>query len=260
MTSAKKTDRHQKHPVINSPRCVRMICAVSLASWLPAKAALLPTEIHYNGPGAGTDPDEFLELTNTGPDALSLAGYRFDVGIDFTFPATSGLAAYESLVLARDTTDFLSVFPGFSGPLFDFSGALSNSGETIGLLDSGGALLWSFAYDDSGAWPSAADGGGLSLQLLGPELALSSPGSWEAAAPTPGLWPALELPDPTPGNPGGTAVSQPASALLLLAGLPFLRRGGSARSTSSQGRSPIAPGLRLQHRSSLAPRVFSAGP
>jgi hypothetical protein len=132
----------------------------------PGEAALLLTEIHYNGPAAGADPDEFIELTNAGDAALSLEGFGFSAGIDFSFPPGTLLSPWQSLVLARDSGDFLAIFSDVSGALFDYDGALSNGGETLTLAGIDGLPLWSVSYDDAGAWPRSADGDGNSLQLL----------------------------------------------------------------------------------------------
>ena len=204
-------------------------------------AALLLTEINYNGPGPGSDPDEFVEISNAGDDPIDLTGYRFSAGINADLSAANSLQPGASLVIARDPEAFLGVFPAFAGDVLDFSGALSNGGELLGLEDGAGLLLWSVNYDDSSPWPESADGGGDSLQLLATATAVGDPSSWTAAPPTPGSWSGAST---GPGSGGGddgaggvsgpprptASVPLPSPAWLLATALPLVwRRQRAAR-------------------------------
>jgi hypothetical protein len=201
--------------------------AVSLLLTLPglnpAHATLLLTEIHYNGIASGTDPDEFLEISNTAAAARSLAGYRFSAGIDLAFSPLDSIGPRQAIVLARDADAFRGVFRDFGGTVFDYSGALSNSGETIALQDPSGAELWSVLYDDRGAWPGSADGAGDSLQLAAAPANPIDPQSWLAAPPSPGFWAGLSpaTPDPAPRNPGSVS-TVPAPGVTALLGAGFV--------------------------------------
>ncbi len=131
--------------------------------------ALRVTELMYHPaapftPGVFTDDDfEFLELTNTGNTPLSLAGLRFSDGISFTF-ASGSLAAGERTVLVKNQAAFESRY-GVGLPLAgQYSGGLSNAGETVRLEDAAGREILEFTYDDN--WYAATDGDGLSLLLL----------------------------------------------------------------------------------------------
>jgi hypothetical protein len=230
-TTTQTTRRSGSLPQV-AARCLFLGALVAA----PGEAALLLTEIHYNGPAAGADPDEFIELTNAGDAALSLEGFGFSAGIDFSFPPGTLLSPWQSLVLARDSGDFLAIFSDVSGALFDYDGALSNGGETLTLAGIDGLPLWSVSYDDAGAWPRSADGDGNSLQLLPDAADVSLASSWEALPPSPGTWRGTpegpsgpgtggEDPDPEPG-PDSAAVPAPASLLLLAPGLLALRRRG----------------------------------
>jgi len=193
----------------------------------PVQAALLPTEIYYNGPVAGADPDEFLELTNSGDSPLALKGFRFGAGLGLDFTDLR-LAPGGALIVAPNPRGFSYRFTDFTGTVLDASGSLSNAGETLTLLDAGGAPVFSFTYDDSGAWPPGADGDGASLQLLAGAIDLADPASWKAGVPTPGTW----IGSPVTGAGGSSAgtVPGPASLWLLSSGLLLLRvrrhRGG----------------------------------
>jgi hypothetical protein len=192
--------------------------------------------VYYNGPLPGSDADEFVELTNVGQDALSLAGFRFDEGLAVDFPDLD-LARGESLVVAPNPAGFAQAFPGFRGAVLDARGGLSNGGETLSVLDGVGNLVFRMTYDDGGAWPASADGTGASLQLLPGFTNLSDPLSWESASPTPGRWRG------TLAAPGESApVSAPGTLPLLLGCSVILwaarRRQGSTadRGAGSTGR------------------------
>ncbi|GEM_PF-6011791 len=180
------------------------------------QAGPILTEIYYNGPIAGADPDEFLELSNPGPEPIQLAGYTFTAGISFTFADTL-LEAGRSLVVAANPTGFRERFPGDVGWLFDFSGGLSNSGELLALADAAGKELWRVAYDDSGAWPREADGTGASLQLVSANAALDAPLNWTFGPPDPGLWAGFQ-------DPPVREVPAPGTAALLCLGITALLR------------------------------------
>ncbi|EED31319.1 hypothetical protein NOR53_2585 [gamma proteobacterium NOR5-3] len=192
----------------------RAVALAALSS--SALSAPILTEIHYNGIASGADPDEFIELSNADSRALDLAGWRFTRGISYFFETGVTLAPATSLVLARDPGAFLGVFSDFAGEIYDFSGALSNSGETLTLTNSNGIEAWSVTYDDRGAWPQQADGLGSSLQLILGSQDASQAGNWTAGPPTPGRWGPLVV---TP-----TRVSVPASIALVAVGLLALGR------------------------------------
>ena len=221
--------RHAHYPLWITVRSTVLVLTAVLttAAGHSALAALLLTEIHYNGPTAGSDPDEFLELSNNSPAQLSLAGYRFTTGVNLEFDADVTLLAWQSLVLARDTLGFGASFPAFAGQIVEFGGALSNSGETLSLSNSDGLSLWSVPYDDGGLWPASADGGGSSLQLLpGGGAAPGNVGSWFGAAPTPGGWDGFSLEDPGLSTPGkstaGSSIPAPSPLTLLLPAMALL--------------------------------------
>ncbi|HPD47711.1 MAG TPA: lamin tail domain-containing protein [Anaerohalosphaeraceae bacterium] len=153
----------------------------------PPEDEILITEIMYH-PFNAAHPlvedigEEYIEIHNPGPAAVSLAGWRFTDGVDFTFPAvTIGPGQY--LVVASDTVKFAAKYPNVTNVVGGWDGRLSNSGETIELTNAAGRVIDRIAYADEGdwaqrmkgpldhghrgwTWSDAHDGGGYSLELV----------------------------------------------------------------------------------------------
>ncbi len=152
----------------------------------------------------GHDPGdfEFIELWNSSPAALDLTGASIEGGIRFDFSGggATSLQPGERMVIVENLEAFASRYDLerilVAG---EFSGNLSNGGETFSLIDSSGAETLRISYNDS--WHPETDGGGPSLQLVDPLTegkALRSPGAWRPSSVndgTPGL--------PDPGAPLG---------------------------------------------------------
>jgi hypothetical protein len=117
---------------------------------------------------------EFIELRNVGTQPLDISGCKFVEGIDFTFGASTSLAAGENILVVRNVAAFRARYgpsprvAGAYGP----ADALNNDGETLTLNEASGALIQSFAYGDGDGWPGEADGDGYSLVAISPQTAL----------------------------------------------------------------------------------------
>lgn len=149
------------------------------------------SEIHYHPadatpaeelamPAVTEDDFEFLELVNTGPDTLDLAGARFTEGIAFTFPAAT-LAAGQRLIVAKHPAAFALRHPATTVPVLGpYEGVLANTGEVLKLVDAVGENILEFEYKDG--WYPATDGSGHSLVLRDPagtsHDAFGDPLSW----------------------------------------------------------------------------------
>jgi hypothetical protein len=138
------------------------------------------TELMYNP--VGGDAYEFLELQNIGATPVDLSGFSFQ-GLTFVFPSGSILSPGGLLVLASavDPTAFAARYPGVT-VFGNYGGALSNNGERIALLDPFGNTVISVDYKNSGGWPTAADGGGRSLEIINPNGDPDDPANWRASA------------------------------------------------------------------------------
>jgi hypothetical protein len=135
-----------------------------------AQQFLRITELMYNpSPLAGSpyaaEEFEYIELKNIGGVAVPLTGVHFTNGIDFAFgPANlTTLAAGQTVILARNPAAFASRYPSVTAPVFAYSGALNNGGETIRFDDAVGEKILEFAYNNT--WYPMTDGNGFSLVI-----------------------------------------------------------------------------------------------
>src|SRR5688572_25873107 len=126
-------------------------------------AQIIIYESSYNSPEAGDDSLEYIEIYNAGPDHVEITGWYFTSGIQDTFPVVH-LSGGQFYVTAVSASAMQSVYNinvhQWSG------GALSNSGETITLVDNNGNFIDSVRYDDTAPWPNEPDGNGPSLELI----------------------------------------------------------------------------------------------
>lgn len=132
------------------------------------------TEIMYDSP----NPDyEFIEIYNRGTVPAYVGGYKFTTGINFTFPSDT---------IAPGGFLYLSGFPSSADLFFGFdsyqyTGALSNTGEKLQIENTVGDVIDSLTYSSGGLWPITPAGEGPSLTLCNPSADNSQAASWSAA-------------------------------------------------------------------------------
>ncbi len=147
--------------------------------------SIVINEIMYD-PISRDNNDEYLELYNRSGVAVSLAGWQFTDGIDFTFPANASLPAGGYLVVARNAARLLSNYSQLNaGNTFgDYSGSLANGGEHIELSKPDSIIrtnevgqletntihiaVAEVTYGTSGRWGKWSSAGGSSLELIDP--------------------------------------------------------------------------------------------
>jgi hypothetical protein len=159
------------------------------------------------------DEFEYIELMNiSATDTVDLTGVQFvesngqGILFDFNTADIQFLAPGELLILVENPDAFAMRYGSYHPVAGRYSGALSNDGETLTLLDSSMNIIRAFTYNDQTPWPTAADGDGYSLVLVAPS---SNPDHSLAAN-----WcPSANL-NGTPGNddgipftPGGDLIS-----------------------------------------------------
>jgi hypothetical protein len=166
-------------------------------SFFTVESPLRVSEVHYN-PAARTqaeidagvldrDDFEFIEVVNTSASvAVNLNGVRFADGIEFTFGDVE-LAPGGRAVVAQNLAAFAVRYGDGIVPVGEYGGTidnfrLSNAGEQITLVDSGGGVIHSFTYDD--AWHVTTDGDGPSLVVVDELAAVDAwndPSNWRAS-------------------------------------------------------------------------------
>jgi hypothetical protein len=183
---------------------------ITITNNLPAPTPaefLRITEVHYHPADAATpaeiavstnaDDYEFIELMNIGTGTLDLTGVRFTQGISFQFPNAMPLAGGARVLVVKN----LAAFTVRYGAGHNIAGEypvpnLSNSGETLTLVDATGAVIQTFTYSDD--WAPLSDGSGRSLVIRDP---LAPVTNWQSATG----W-ALSAPGGSPGTDSGSSV------------------------------------------------------
>ena len=179
------------------------------ATWTPSPTAaqnqLRVSELNY-APTAPTPGEaaaisgvsasdfEFIELVNTGGTPLALGGARFVKGVEFTFPLGTTLAAGARVLLVSNTAAFQYRY-GAIPVGGQYVGNLSNSGDTLQLLDAQGEEVLEFHYEPS--WFPQSNGGGYSLVTRNAAPGWADYGT--PSAPLPAVW---ALSAGTGGTPG----------------------------------------------------------
>ncbi len=136
------------------------------------------SELHFNpaAPSASeiaagfddNDDFEFIEIFNpSATGSINLNGVSLSNGITFDF-GDFDLLSGERAVVVEDIEAFVMRYGDNATVLGQWSGALSNGGETVTLRDSSLLEIMSVNYGDNDPWYQAADGNGFSLVLDDP--------------------------------------------------------------------------------------------
>ncbi|MDB4491606.1 lamin tail domain-containing protein [bacterium] len=174
---------------------------VDPAATSPALTDLRISEIMYHPAGEGGS--EYIELHNRGAAAISLAGVNFEATRPFESLVLGDeeLAPGEYAVVVADTAAFQAVYGTDIRILGQWAGgAISNGGERIVLRDTLGNVIHDFSFSDGEPWPTAADGGGPSLEIIDVAGDYEDATNWSVrlgAIGSPGTPPST---DPIPDN------------------------------------------------------------
>ena len=141
---------------------------------------LVISKIHYHPEdwwAIDGDQLEFIEITNNGDEEVDLTGIYFrELGVTYSFPEGSTLAAHEPLLLCSDSLVFIDYY--HIVPFGQYNRNLSNKSENLVLADAWGNIIDEVCYQDSDPWPWEADGEGAYLELIDLDLDNSLPESW----------------------------------------------------------------------------------
>lgn len=144
--------------------------------------SLVISGINYN-PGESTefpesDDQEFIEITNTGNEAVDLTGvYLSELGLSYQFPVASTVAAGQKIYLASNSVVFEQKHG--TAPFGQYVRHMSNGSQKLVLSDAFGNGIDVVEYDDDEPWPDA-DGNGKFLHLTNNTLDNSLASSWAA--------------------------------------------------------------------------------
>ncbi|MDP2895069.1 MAG: lamin tail domain-containing protein [bacterium] len=141
--------------------------------------SIVINEIMYH-PITKSGTDEYIELSNRGPNIVDLFGWRLSKAIDYTFTEHKLMSPGDYLVIARDPANIEQKYE-ITGVLGPYEGALANDGENVRLRDENDNPVDEVRYYDGGDWPDAADGEGSSLELIDPRDDNSVPAAWAAS-------------------------------------------------------------------------------
>lgn len=186
------------------------------ANAYPKVGPIIISEVMYHPPDVGTNDntvEEFIELRNTGAGTVALYdpayptnGWRLRDAVDFHFNNSHSIPAGGSMILvsfdpATNAAALAQFRAKYGTNLFlvgPYSGKLDNSTESVELArpdapqalgnDAGLVpylLVDKVVYQDRGAWPTNADGHGMSLQRISATGYGNEPTNWMAAAPAP---------------------------------------------------------------------------
>ena len=141
---------------------------------------LVISKIHYHPMDVDTingNKFEFIQINNNGDDDVDLTGiYLRELGITYSFPNGSNLAAHDSLILCSDSLNFVQYYNII--PFGEYDRKLSNKSEKIVIADAWGNVIDEVYYSDSAPWPTEPDGNGPYLQLIDLDLDNSLAENW----------------------------------------------------------------------------------
>lgn len=132
-----------------------------LEARLVLAANVVINEIMFHSP-TGDEGHEYIELLNHGDQAADLTGWQFDKGVDFSFPAVT-LDAGQYFAVASDTAKFHALYPAVSNYIGGWSGHLSNSSDSLELVNNVGSIVDAVTYADQGDWAFRERGRGRDL-------------------------------------------------------------------------------------------------
>ncbi len=134
-----------------------------------APMAVMINEVAWPGTAASSN-DEWIELFNPGPSSIDLHGWRLTDGDDVRVTLQGTIPGYGLYLLER--TDDTTVLDLAADQIY--TGALSNSGESLELVDPSGKVI-DTANADGGGWPAGSAASHASMERLAGE---DGPGAW----------------------------------------------------------------------------------
>jgi hypothetical protein len=152
------------------------LCIILLVSGAAADSVVVFNEIMYH-PRTGDDV-EWVELYNQMGIDIDISGWSLQGGLEYIFPPDTIIGAGDYMVVASTPELLLNQAPLGALVFGPFTGKLSNNGETLYLVNNSGRLMNEMQYRDSGDWPVAPDGAGVSLAKINPRRESDNSANW----------------------------------------------------------------------------------
>lgn len=132
-------------------------------------AKVLVSEIMYHpvAENAAADNHEFIEIYNASDTIVSLAGWKIEGEITFTFPMTATIGPRQYRIVAKSPMALAQVRRyglAAADVLGPYEGQLANGGGQVTLRDAPGGMSDTAAWDDKFPWAHAADAFGAGAQ------------------------------------------------------------------------------------------------
>jgi hypothetical protein len=132
--------------------------------------SLVINEINYRS-SDDFNADDWVELYNPMSFPVDVSNWQIKDSDDthiFVIPEGTQIQDNSFLVVVKDESDFISVFPDI--PYIGELGFGLGKTDSVRLYNSEGTLIDEVAYESETPWPSCADETGNTLELINPDL------------------------------------------------------------------------------------------
>ena len=145
------------------------------------------SEVNYHpydapaGSPYSADDFEYIELLNTGTSTVNLQSARLTSAVDFTFP-NFNIDPGQRVLIVKNQTAFATRYATAGLTIAgQYTGTLSDSSDSVVLLDPANQIIDQLNYSDADPWPTRADGAGSTLELVNATVASADPANWRAS-------------------------------------------------------------------------------
>jgi len=160
------------------------------------------SEINYRSSSL-FDTEDWIELYNHSDVTGDLSGWVFKDSNDdhaFVIPENTIIEPKSTMVLCREIQNFKLLRSDLKNITGSFGFGLSSNGEAIRLFNTYESMIDHVVYGITDPWPELSDTGGMTLELINPELDNALASSWRSSTYN-------------GGNPGEYKVGQHLSVL-----------------------------------------------
>ena len=158
-----------------------VIWSLLSALWL-TQGAVVINEIHHS-PVPRQKPLEFIELFNSGTNAVDLSGWQLTSGVRFLFPTPSTIPAGGYLVIAENPAAIATAY-GVASALGPWTGGLGGTADTVTLRDAAGTTMDKVDYQNGFPWPTVGSSVDQSIELVTPVADRALGSNWRPSGST----------------------------------------------------------------------------